>query len=175
LRLAAADEFADRLEQDEYDDRAVQILGRDGTRVIATCRLVLPMPDRPLPMEAEFALRSAEIGSVIELGRVVVDPSYRGDGHSVLMGLAGQAWRSMRARGFTRAIGATPMRLIQLFDALGFTVTRLGPPRLYWGEERYPILCEGKPAIPEIERRWIAGEAGTPPATDRADRENRNQ
>jgi hypothetical protein len=64
----------------------------------------------------------------------------------------------MRAFGFTAAVGATPERLVRLFDSLGFEVTVLGPPRLHWGEERCLIVCDGRMAIPGLERIWAASE-----------------
>jgi N-acyl-L-homoserine lactone synthetase len=161
----AEDRFYEGIERDEFDEDAVQILGRDPARIVATARLVLPVDGRPLPTEDQFGLRISAEGGVVELGRVVVDPLYRGDGHSVFMGLAAQAWLSMRARGFTTAIAATPARLIALFEALGFAVTVLGPPRTWWGEERYPIVCDGRPAIPGIGQRWLASEVQPPPAS----------
>lgn len=155
------------LERDEFDASAVQILGWDGDRAIATCRLVLPQPGRPLPAEAAFDLRLPGADCLVEWGRVVVDPAYRGDGHSVLLGLTARGWTSLRSRGFTGAIGATPKRLVGLLDALGFAVTVLGPPRIYWGEERYPILCEGRPTVPRLRsgvlRSSPEGEACPPP------------
>lgn len=156
--MAPAERFAAGLERDEFDAGAVQIVGWDGTRPIATCRLVLPTPGRPLPMEAAFGLEITGSGGMVEWGRVVVDPGYRGDGHSVLMGLAARGWLAMRARGFTTAVGVTPERLVSLFRALGFAVILLGPPQTHWGEERYPILCEGRTAIPGLDRLW--GPAG---------------
>jgi N-acyl-L-homoserine lactone synthetase len=163
MGMAAAEQFPDGLEHDEFDAGAVQILGRDQVNIIATGRLVLPKSGGRLPAEQEFGLRLAGGLDVVELGRVVVDPGYRGDGHSVFMGLAAQAWLSMRARGFTAAIAATTQRMIRLLEAIGFTVTVLGPPLPYWGEERYPIICDGRPAIPGIERHWLAGGTDVPP------------
>lgn len=139
-------------ECDAFDASAVHIVGRDAGAVIATCRLVLPAPGRRLPMLAAYALSLHAPADLVEWGRLVVDPAYRGDGHSVFMGLAARGWLSLRARGFTRAIAATPKRLVSLFDALGFAVTVLGDPQVYWGEERYPILCEGRSAIPGLQR-----------------------
>jgi N-acyl-L-homoserine lactone synthetase len=162
-RMAPAERFTSGLEHDAFDDYAVQIIGRDEGQVIATCRLVLTTPGRALPAEAEFGLRLPD--AAVELGRVVVDPKYRGDGHSVFMGLAAQAWLSMRARGFTIVIGATTQRLIALFEALGFHVLRLGEPRTYWGEERQPFLCDGRRAVAGVEQRRTAG-AETPAAGD---------
>lgn len=160
----AAERLADGLEKDEFDPGAVQILGSAASGPIATCRLVLPEPGRRLPAEREFGLRISVDREIVELGRLVVDPGYRGDGHSILMGLAARAWLSMRARGFSTALGATPRRLVHLLDALGFQVSMLGPARMYWGEMRYPFLCEGGSAAPEIARRWRA--IGGEPPTD---------
>lgn len=166
MEMTASGRFPSGLEHDEFDAEAVQLLGQDEGSVIATARLVLPAPGRSLPAERDFELRLSDGLEVVEFGRVVVDPRYRGDGHSVFMGLAAQAWLSMRARGFTAAIASTHRRLIDLFEALGFTVTVLGPARTCWGEQRHPIICDGRPAIPGIERQWLAaGTEPAPPAT----------
>jgi N-acyl-L-homoserine lactone synthetase len=69
------------------------------------------------------------------------------------MGLAAQGWRTMRERGYTTVVGATPPRLVALFDALGFAVTTLGPARSYWGELRVPILCEARPSVRGVNAR----------------------
>jgi N-acyl-L-homoserine lactone synthetase len=156
--LAPAESMADGLERDEFDPGAVQIIGYDGARAIATCRLVLPARGRVLPAAHAFGVEISGAVDVVEWGRVVVDPDYRGDGHSIFMALAAQGWRSMRARGHVACIAATPKRLIGLFGALGFTVTVLAPPRGYWGEKRYLIMCDARPTIERLGPRWRAGE-----------------
>ena len=158
MELDTTAAFPDGRERDEFDAMAVQIVGREGAQVIATCRLVLPEPGRLLPMQTAFGLLLDAQDDLVEWGRLVVDPAYRGDGHSVLMGLAARGWLSLRARGFTRAIGATPLRMVALLDALGFAVTVLGEPRMYRGEERCPILCEGRAAIPQLHRLSELGD-----------------
>ena len=158
MGLDASTAFPEGRERDEYDATAVQIVGCEVRTIIATCRLVLPAPGRELPMQTAFGLSLEKEEDLVEWGRVVVDPAYRGDGHSVFMGLAARGWLSLRARGFTRAIAATPKRLVALFEALGFAVTVLGQPRTYWGEERYPILCEGRAAIARLRRHVDPGE-----------------
>jgi N-acyl-L-homoserine lactone synthetase len=146
--------LVDGLERDEFDAGAVQILGWDGDRPVATCRLVLPAAGRALPVVTAFGLSVPDPARVVEWGRVVVDPGYRGDGHSVLMGLMARGWLSMRARGLTTVVAATSGRLVELFRTLGFAVTVLGPPRAHWGEERVPILCEAAAAVPHLARQW---------------------
>lgn len=160
---ATAVRFPRGEEQDEFDPHAVQIIGRDETTPIATCRIVLPIAGQLLPMERAFGLALSTTSPMVEWGRVVVDPAYRGDGHSIFMGLAAQGWRSMRERGYTTAIGATPPRLVALFEALGFAVTALGPPRSYWGEPRVPILCDASPSVRGLNARRRAGDTSTAP------------
>jgi N-acyl-L-homoserine lactone synthetase len=156
--MRASDNFPESLECDEFDPGAVHILGWDGERPIGTCRLVLPVPGRPLPIEEAFGLRVAGSDRMVEYGRMVVDPDYRGRDHGVLLGLVARSWLSMRTLGFTAAVGATPERLVKLFDALGFTMTVIGPPRVHWGEKRCLIVCDGRTAIPGLKRLWAASK-----------------
>jgi GNAT superfamily N-acetyltransferase len=158
MRMAPAEWFPDGLESDEYDAGAVHILGSDAGRPIATTRIVLPTPGRLLPVEAAFGLRVSSPSQTVELGRLVVDPDYRGDGHSVFMGLAARAWLALSTRGYTTVAGATPARLVALIEALGFTLTALDAPRRYWGEERWPIVWTIGPAVGKLERFWLAGD-----------------
>ncbi len=169
MAMATAETFPAGIESDEFDAGAIHILCTDEDRPIATSRLVLPVAGAMLPTEAAFGLRLADAGGIVEWGRVVVDPDYRGDGNSVFMGLAAQAWRSMRNRGYTTVLGATTKRLIALFEALGFSVTVLGEPRTYWGEERYPILCDSGSAIPRLAREWLAEPETLPAPLPRTD------
>lgn len=150
--MSAAADFPDGIEHDDFDVGAVHILGKDRDRPIATCRLVPPVPGRRLPVEDAFGLEVEGSQRLMEWGRVVVDPDYRGTG--VFMGLAARGWLSMRARGFSAAIGATPARLVELFSSLGFAVTTVGPPMVYWGEERRLIVCDGYETIPGLEAIW---------------------
>ena len=156
MRMAPAESWPDGLEHDAWDAEAVHVVGRHDRRPVATSRVLLPSAGRTLPTAAAFGLRLADPEGTAEWGRMVVDPAWRGDGHSVFLGLAAQSWLSMRARGFSRVIGATPRRLVALFDAIGFSVTVLGEPRRYWGEERVPILGEARPTIRRMEAEWLA-------------------
>jgi N-acyl-L-homoserine lactone synthetase len=164
---AAAGRFSSEEERDEFDSHAIQIIGRDGATPIATCRIVLPVAGQLLPMERAFGLALSLTSPMVEWGRVVVDPAYRGDGHSIFMGLAAQGWRTMRERGYTTAVGATPPRLVALFEALGFAVTSLGLARSYWGEPRVPILCEARPSVRGLNARRRGDPGDDPPDGDR--------
>jgi N-acyl-L-homoserine lactone synthetase len=88
------------------------------------------------------------------MGRVAIDRARRGEGHRLVMGLAARGWLAMEARGATIAIGVTPERLVAFFSRLGFPITVLGPPVVYWGEERVPILCDGARAAVALGQLW---------------------
>lgn len=154
--LAPADRFPDGLERDEFDSRAIHVLAWDGEAPVATCRLTLPVAGTPLPIERNFGITIEQPEVTIEVGRMVIEPGYRGEGHGMLMGLASRGWLCMRARGLTEVVASTPPRLVALFDALGFVVRVLAPPRVHWGEERTPIYCDTLGTIPRIQQIWTA-------------------
>jgi GNAT superfamily N-acetyltransferase len=161
LGLASLQEYPDGLDCDELDADAMQILGWDGDTAVATLRIVQRSDGRALPVESAFSLDLGSVASVVEWGRLVVDPNYRGDGHSVLLGLAARAWLSMRSLGYTTAVGATSKQIISLLEGIGFAITVLGPARMYLGAERYPILCEARTSVTRLERHVRANsEAG---------------
>jgi N-acyl-L-homoserine lactone synthetase len=149
-----ADRFPDGLEQDDHDVDAVQLIGWDGDQAVATCRLVFGQSGRPFPLETAFALTLPSRERTVEWGRVTIHSRRRGQGHRLVMGLAARGWLTMEALGATVAIGITPERLVAFFTTLGFPLTVLGPPRVYWGEERVPILCEGVQAAAALGRFW---------------------
>jgi N-acyl-L-homoserine lactone synthetase len=133
------EELPDGLEMDEYDDEhAAQIAGWDGPRLAATARVVYPVAGRLLPTEAAFGILAEPAGRVVDAGRLIVAPEQRDDRHRVLGGLAASIWTAMVARGYRWAAVALSQPMVDLCRTLGFDVTLLGPPRLYWGDERFP-------------------------------------
>jgi N-acyl-L-homoserine lactone synthetase len=152
--LASADAFPGGEERDEYDDRAVQIVGWDGERAIATCRLVRPVAGARLPVEAVLGRDLPGSESMVDFGRGVVDPSWRRGDHRVFMGLVARAWLSMRARGISTLVAVAPAHLLELYRQIGFTVQVLGEPRVVWNEERYPILVDGRETARSLARHW---------------------
>src|SRR4051794_32439553 len=64
---ATAEEFPDGLERDEFDERALHVLGRDGGRLIAVARLVFPEPGRSLPTQREFDVRMEAAERVVDI------------------------------------------------------------------------------------------------------------
>lgn len=164
--MDTADRFPDGLERDAHDADAVQLIGWDGAQAVATCRLVFGQSGRPFPLETAFALTLPSRERTVEWGRMTIDSNRRGEGHRLVMGLAARGWLAMEARGATVAIGITPERLVAFFSTLGFPFTVLGPPRVYWGEERVPILCEGVEAAAALGRLWGGAQGSTQPVQE---------
>jgi len=151
--------FPEGMERDEFDADAVHIVAWSGAEAIATCRLVFPLPHRPLPFESVFGPLGDAPGPMVELGRATVDSRLRGEGGRIFMGLAAQSWRAMRSRGLSTVVGVTTERLVALFRALGFPIVVSGAPRRHWGEERVPILCAGPAAVEALESLWDMRQA----------------
>jgi N-acyl-L-homoserine lactone synthetase len=150
----------DGLERDAYDDDALQIAGWDGAEMIATGRIVLPNPARPLPIEAAFGLAIEPRGQVVELGRATVLRARSDPRHGVLRGLLARAWLEARARGFQVWAGLDSPAMVRLYRQLGFQVTVLGPARDYQGEERAPVRYDIPASAPTLTARW--GETAPP-------------
>ena len=139
---ASPAEFPDGLERDGYDDDAIQLGGFDGARLIAGARLVLPREGRPLPTESAFELEVAPRLRVVDLGRLVVERSYRGGSLPLLTGVLACAWQAIRRRDLSRFCGADTPAMIRLYRGLGFTVDVLAPARTYWREQRHPVTFD---------------------------------
>ena len=71
--------------------------------------------------------------------------------------LLGYAWQELRRRGFESASAIAAEPVMRLLRGLGFELTVLAGPRLYWGEERYAVLCA--PSMGLVAR----DELGAPP------------
>ena len=140
------------LEVDAYDADALQICAWERDALVGTLRLVLPAAGRPLPVEAEFGIRVEPHGEVVEAGRLVIAPTYRGDpAHRTWGALFACAWTSMRARGYSVLAGAAAPRTVERLRALGLPFEILGPARLHWGEERHPVRLDPADGDP----RWF--------------------
>jgi hypothetical protein len=90
--------YPDGLERDEFDDRAVQILGWDGEIAICTGRLVLP--PGPLPTEVAAGIEVQPHGAVVDVGRMTVLPDYRNYRAAAFIALLCRLFLEMRERGF---------------------------------------------------------------------------
>lgn len=156
-KWALPQDLPDGVERDEYDNDAIQIAGWDGDALACAARLVLPNPARPQPVEAEFGIVLEPRGQVIDCGRVIVSPRYRSQGHRILWGLLGQVWREMRAEGFDRVCGIFSEPIIALYEQMGFGVRVLAAGKVFWNQERFPVMLDVMNSIDEMERKAAKG------------------
>jgi N-acyl-L-homoserine lactone synthetase len=154
---ADASAFPDGLERDAYDAGALHVAGWEGDTLAACARLVFPEPGQPLPTEREFELRVEPAGGVVDVGRGIVAPAYRGQDHTVFAALLAGCWVEVRARGFHRLCGTASAHRLERYRQLGLPLRVLGPSRLVWGEERYPLYLDG---LEFAELARMAAEAG---------------
>lgn len=136
---ATPEELPDEREQDGFDARAVHIVAWSGDQAIGTCRLVFPDPTERLPVEAVFELVVEPLRSAPTLDRLLVEPGHRGG--ALTSALLARAWQELRRRGFESASAIATEPVMRLLRGLGLELTVLGGPRIYWGEERYAVLC----------------------------------
>jgi N-acyl-L-homoserine lactone synthetase len=133
----------DGVERDAHDERAVHLVGRDGDVLAATARLVFPSATALLPTEEAFGVRLDDCAGVVDLGRGIVAPAYRGRGHLIFFALLAAVWLEARTAGFTRVCGTTAPAMLPHYRQMGFHVEVLGASRVWWGEERIPVLMDG--------------------------------
>lgn len=144
-----AEELPPDAEGDDYDAHAVQVAAWDGTALVGTVRLVLPHPDRRLPVEDAFELRVEPRGQVVEIGRLLIAGDRRGDpAHRAWGALFARAWREVRAAGYLVMAGAASAGLVERYRALGLPFEVLGPARRHWGEDRHPVRLDPGAARP---------------------------
>ena len=124
------------LEKDGHDDSALQIVALKGDTVVGTTRIIFPSPGRNLPSEELFMWRA---GGRAEVGRVCRDAACA-SGLQVFSGLLSKVWVELRKRGFTECCGAAAIYMIRMYEAFGWAVERVAPPRFIWGEERWPVV-----------------------------------
>jgi hypothetical protein len=130
------DELPEGLEQDEYDDRALHVLGWDGDVVMSTGRVVLPPG---LPTEDACGIVVDPPGEVVDVGRMCVAPRHQGLEHAALIGLMCRLYLEMRAHGYEVACGMMSARAQVLVRHLGLQIEQLGAQRTYWNEPRMPV------------------------------------
>ena len=133
------EQFPSGREQDEHDDSALQIVAIEGDAVVGTARIILPAPGRRLPAERMFTWNADDRGCMVEVGRICRDP-HSTSGPRVFFGLIGKVWIEMRKRNFTVCCGVADINMIHVYEDVGFDVVRMAPPRLHWGEERWPVV-----------------------------------
>jgi len=131
-----ADELPGGMERDEYDDRAIQVIGWDGDVAMSTGRVVLPPG---LPTEKACGLVVEPPGEVVDVGRMCVARSHQSLEHAALIGLMCRLYLAMREHGFEVACGMMSVPARALMGLFGLRLEILGPERAYWNELRAPV------------------------------------
>ena len=144
--------LGDGIERDEYDDHAVQVIGWDGDRAVATGRLVLP--PGPLPTQDACGIVVEPAGHVVDVGRMAVAPTHQGPGHGSFVALLCALYLEARARGFEVACGMMSTTTRGLLRHLGVQLQVLGEPRGYWNEERCPVRFRLADNELPLSERW---------------------
>lgn len=141
---APESDFPDGLERDDFDDRAVHIVGRRGDALIAVARLVFPAPGCQLPTEREFELTMQPTGGVVDIGRAIVVKDYRSAEHTLFGALLARCWLEIRACGYQHLCGAASGPRLERYQQFGLPLRIVGPSRRYWAEDRYPVFLDGQ-------------------------------
>ena len=124
------------LERDEYDGRAIQVVGWDGDVAMSTGRVVLPPG---LPTEEACGIIVEPRGGVVDVGRMCVARSHQSLEHAAFIGLMCRLYLVMRENGFAVACGMMSAPARALVGFLGVRLEILGPERTYWNEPRAPV------------------------------------
>jgi hypothetical protein len=124
------------VERDEYDGRAIQVIGWDGHVAMSTGRVVLPPG---LPTEEACGIVVEPRGGVVDVGRMCVARSHQSLEHAALIGLMCRLYLAMREHGFRVACGMMSAPARSLMGLLGLRLEVLGPERTYWNELRAPV------------------------------------
>src|SRR5205823_6163170 len=110
----------DGLERDRYDASGLHVGAWRNASLVGAMRLVLPSNQAALPVEEAFGIRIEPRGQVVEAGRLVIAPRYRGDpAHTAWGALFARAWLTIRGRGFSLLCGAASTVMIERLSALG--------------------------------------------------------
>jgi hypothetical protein len=135
-RWCTAGDLPGGLERDDFDDRAIQVIGWDGDVAMSTGRVVLPPG---LPTEEACGIVVEPRGGVVDVGRMCVARSHQGLEHAALIGLMCRLYLVMREQGFQVACGMMSAPARALMGLFSLQLEILGPERVYWNESRAPV------------------------------------
>jgi hypothetical protein len=133
---ATPDTLPEGEERDDYDERAVHILGWDRREPVCTGRIVLPPG---LPTEAAWGSAVGPPGQVADVGRMCVAPGRQSLEHAAFIGLMSALYLEVRQIGFSVACGMMSEPAQRLVALFGLRLERLGPPLRHWNELRTPV------------------------------------
>lgn len=136
---ANPESFPGTIEREDLDDHALHIVGWLDSQPVASCRLILPRPDRLLPVEQDFGIRVEPFRQAVEIDRMCI--SRQPETPRVLMSLAllSAGWQEVRCAGYAASVGRVSRSMLRHYRAFGFEHEILGPAQVSWNEERFPI------------------------------------
>lgn len=152
--VARKEDFPDGLEHDEHDERALQVVGWDGDTPIATGRIVLPALGHRLPTEQAFDLTIEPRGHVVDIGRYTVIREFAQKENRYFTGMLGFCWLETVQRGYIRVCGTASSGMLRHYRRIGFIVTELAPPHIYYGEERFPCWYDVVGSATVLIAKW---------------------
>jgi hypothetical protein len=128
----------DRLDEiDEFDRRAVHLVGWRGADAACCGRIVTP--PGPLPTELACGLVVQPAGRVVDVGRMVVAPHVRRRDGAVFVALLAALYLQTRALGYDVGCGMMAANVRDLMGRLGIPLEVLGAERDHRGEQRAPV------------------------------------
>jgi hypothetical protein len=139
------EELPDGIECDDYDSRAIHVVGWDGDIPMSTGRIVLP-PGLPTEEACQIVVEPA--GNVADVGRMCVAPSHQSREHAAFVGLMCRLYQVVRAQGYDIACGMMTPPARSLVRHLGLHLEVLGPERPYWNQSRAPVRFTLTSAVP---------------------------
>jgi N-acyl-L-homoserine lactone synthetase len=152
------EDMPDGIERDEWDDDALHVVAWEGANAVGSFRLIFPEAGRKLPVEEAFDLTIEPAGQVVELGRITVAHGASEAQRRVFKSLVAASWHQTRARGYVYLASDISAPVQRLYRTLGLRVLRLGPPLLYWGENRFPAICDVPGSAETLAQRWVNRE-----------------
>jgi N-acyl-L-homoserine lactone synthetase len=153
-RGAQPEDFPDGLEHDAHDESALEVIGWDGDQAVATGRIVLPQPGYLLPTEEAFGLKLEPQGEVVDIGRYTVTHDWAQKENRYFAGMLGFCWLEARTHGYMRVCGTASAGMLRHYRRLGFIVTELAPPHIYYGEERFPCWYDVLGSAQALLKLW---------------------
>ena len=107
------------------------------TTLVASGRLVLPEPGRPLPVEANHGIDLGD--GHVEIGRTIVTVNGGNRRHQVFAGLMGQCLHEVLERKYFHVVACASRPLLQIYRRMGLEISMLSPATQVWGELRYAV------------------------------------
>jgi N-acyl-L-homoserine lactone synthetase len=143
------------IERDEFDDNALQLIGRRRDTAVCCGRLVLP--PGPLPTEVACGIIVPPTGQVVDVGRMVLAPVARGPDKTIFVALLAALYLETRRHGFTTGCGMMALNARVLLRHLGVSLDVLGEDRPYWGVQRAPVRFDVSLHGSTVLERWALG------------------